>query len=64
MIVITKKAALFFTSNCGGCHGNDGKGMNGAFPDLTLNPLLGIMKNKEYLQRSLNTLKKSLSYKK
>ena len=44
-----KKAEIFYTSNCGGCHGNDGKGINGTFPDLTLENLLGIEKRKEFL---------------
>ncbi len=44
-----KKSAIFYTSNCGGCHGNDGKGLHGTFPDLTRPQLLGIMKkNKLY----------------
>ena len=34
----------FYVSNCGGCHGEDGKGVHGTFPDLTRNPLLGIEK--------------------
>ncbi|WP_457599467.1 c-type cytochrome [Hydrogenimonas sp.] len=32
----------FYVSNCGGCHGEDGKGIHGTFPDLTRDPLLGI----------------------
>ncbi len=52
-----KKAEIFFTSNCGGCHGNNGKGLNGAFPNLTLNPLLGIIKKKEILTNTINNLK-------
>jgi len=52
-----KKAEIFFTSNCGGCHGHDGKGLNGAFPNLTLNPLMGIMKQKENLTTKINALK-------
>lgn len=51
-----KAAALFYTSNCGGCHGDDGKGLSGAFPDLTLNTLQGIQKRKEFLKIKLNTL--------
>ncbi|NKQ40292.1 MAG: hypothetical protein HF962_01825 [Sulfurovum sp.] len=43
-------AALFYTSVCGGCHGNDGKGINGAYPDLTLEKMLGISKRKEWLR--------------
>ncbi len=45
-----KKAEIFFTSNCGGCHGNEGKGLNGSFPDLTKHPLLGIIKKKDALK--------------
>lgn len=48
-----KKAELFYTSNCGGCHGNDGKGLNGAFPDLTLQSFKGIEKRKAYLKANL-----------
>ncbi len=39
----SKDAALYFSSNCAGCHGIDGKGLNGAFPDLTREKLLGLM---------------------
>ena len=48
-----KQAELFYTSNCGGCHGNDGKGLNGAFPDLTLKSFKGIEKRKAYLKAHL-----------
>lgn len=41
---IGKKSELFYTSNCGGCHGNDGKGLNGTFPDLTKKTFVGIEK--------------------
>lgn len=51
------KSALFYTSNCAGCHGNDGKGLNGAFPDLSLHVLKGIAKRKNYLLMQLQTLK-------
>ncbi len=37
-----KDAHLFFSSVCAGCHGNDGKGLNGAYPDLTRTVLLGL----------------------
>jgi mono/diheme cytochrome c family protein len=37
-----KDAAMFYTSVCGGCHGDDGKGLHGAYPDLTRPKLLGI----------------------
>lgn len=39
-----KDANLFFSSNCAGCHGRDGKGLNDTFPDLTRIPLLGLEK--------------------
>jgi len=43
-------AASFYTSICGGCHGNDGKGIHGAYPDLTKNPLLGIKRRELFLR--------------
>jgi len=46
-------AAMFYTSVCGGCHGNDGKGMNGSYPDLTKSTLLGIKKRETLLQTML-----------
>ncbi len=42
-----KEGRTFYVSNCGGCHGEDGKGINGTFPDLTRDPLLGIEKRIE-----------------
>jgi len=38
----SRGGAMYYTSVCGGCHGNDGKGVHGNFPDLTRRPLLGI----------------------
>ncbi len=38
----SKDAAMYFSSSCAGCHGIDGKGTNGAYPDLTRKRLLGI----------------------
>ncbi len=35
------KAAGYFSSVCAGCHGNDGKGINGTYPDLTKNEYVG-----------------------
>jgi archaellum component FlaF (FlaF/FlaG flagellin family) len=43
-------AAGFYTSICGGCHGDHGKGTQGAYPDLTKNPLLGIKKREVFLR--------------
>ena len=37
-----KDAAMYFSSSCAGCHGIDGKGVHGAYPDLTKPKLLGI----------------------
>ena len=51
-----KKSELFYTSNCGGCHGNDGKGLGGAFPDLTKKTFFGIERRKNTLQATLNSL--------
>ncbi len=33
--VYSKDASLYFSSNCAGCHGIDGKGIKGSYPDLT-----------------------------
>ncbi len=35
------EAEALFSSNCAGCHGNDGKGAGGVYPDLTRERLLG-----------------------
>jgi len=35
------EAAGYYSSICGGCHGDDAKGLNGTYPDLTRRPLLG-----------------------
>ena len=43
-------AAMFYTSICGGCHGNDGKGLNGSYPDLTRAKMLGIAKREDFLK--------------
>ena len=37
-----KEAEMFFSSVCAGCHGNDGKGLGGSYPDLTRKKLLGL----------------------
>ena len=46
-----KEAAMYFSSNCAGCHGEDAKGLDGTYPDLTQRPLLGIAKRKASLKR-------------
>jgi len=45
----SKDAQMFYTSICGGCHGNDGKGLGGNYPDLTNKKLIGIKKREEFL---------------
>jgi cytochrome c553 len=35
------KATGYFSSVCAGCHGNDGKGINGTYPDLTKKEYVG-----------------------
>ncbi len=47
-------AAMFYTSVCGGCHGNDGKGLGGNYPDLTRKRLLGIERREAYLRSQLH----------
>jgi archaellum component FlaF (FlaF/FlaG flagellin family) len=37
-----KEAVMLFSSSCAGCHGNDGKGLGGVYPDLTQDRLLGL----------------------
>jgi cytochrome c553 len=51
-----KDAAMFYSSICAGCHGEDGKGLGGTYPDLTKDKLLGIAKREEFL-KSMNTHK-------
>ena len=45
--------AGYYTSICGGCHGNDGKGVHGAYPDLTRDPLLGIGQREAILRSTV-----------
>ena len=47
-------AAMFYTSICGGCHGDDGKGLGGTYPDLTKKKLLGIEKKELFLKLMLS----------
>ncbi len=51
-----KEAQMFFTSVCGGCHGDDGKGLGGNYPDLTRKKLLGIEKREEFLKSQIKKL--------
>ncbi len=50
----SKNASLFYSSNCAGCHGEDGKGINGTYPDLTIDKFLGIQKREEFLKSLKN----------
>jgi len=52
-----KDAAMYFSSVCAGCHGSDGKGLHGSYPDLTRPTLLGIEKREETLRLELSRLK-------
>lgn len=49
-----KNAAMFYTSICGGCHGDEGKGIDGIYPDLTIDKMLGIQKREEFLKSMIN----------
>jgi len=51
---------LYFNGNCGGCHGDDGKGLNGAYPDLTLPLLKGAKLLKEKIAHDIKTLEAQL----
>jgi len=51
-----KDAAMFYSSNCAGCHGEDGKGLNGPFPDLSKSTLLGIEKREEFLESMIRKM--------
>lgn len=48
-----KDAVMFYTSICGGCHGNDGKGLGGIYPDLTKSKMLGIEVREMFLRTML-----------
>jgi cytochrome c553 len=49
----SQDAAMFYSSICAGCHGMDGKGIHGTYPDLTRKKLLGIAKEEEQLIKKL-----------
>ncbi len=42
-----QKAQMYFSSVCAGCHGNDGKGLHGNYPDLTKKHLIGLQRIKK-----------------
>jgi len=49
----SKDASMFYSSICAGCHGMDGKGIHGTYPDLTRPKLLGIKKKEEELLKQI-----------
>ena len=49
-------AQMFYTSNCGGCHSDDGKGLGGNYPDLTRKMLLGIERRKESIKMQIKRM--------
>lgn len=59
-----KDAQMFYTSICGGCHGDDGKGLLGRnYPDLTQGKLLGLKKREEALKMKIKRLQKEEEHK-
>ena len=52
-----KNAAMFYSSICAGCHGEDGKGLNGTYPDLTRKTFLGIEKRETFLRSMIQKMK-------
>ena len=52
-----KDAPMFYSSNCAGCHGEDGTGLNGTYPDLTRKKLLGIEKRETFLKSLIAKMK-------
>ncbi len=53
-----RDAQMFYTSVCGGCHGDNGKGIGGTYPDLTKKKLLGIEKKETYLKTEIFKIQK------
>ena len=57
-IAYQSDAQMFYTSICGGCHGDDGKGLSGGnYPDLTREKLLGLKAREESLKSKIYKLK-------
>jgi len=50
---------LYYNGNCGGCHGDDGKGLNGAYPNLTLTELKGVKIHKKMRIKTLQKMLKA-----
>jgi len=51
---------MLFSGNCAGCHGDDGKGMNGSYPDLTLPLFKGAQLRKENYIEKIHRLQREL----
>lgn len=49
---------LYYDGNCGGCHGDDGKGLGGAYPDLTLPLFEGMQREAAALRAQLDQFSK------
>jgi hypothetical protein len=54
-----KEGNLYFNGNCGGCHGNDGKGLGGTHPNLTLKELKGVKIRKKMRIEALKKMLKT-----
>lgn len=50
---------LYYNGNCSGCHGNDGKGLDGAYPDITSTLFAGMALKKEALKYKIDALQKT-----
>jgi len=53
-----KTSQIFYTSNCGSCHGEDGKGNNHTAADLTKKRYFGIEDRKKELEKILNGVRR------
>lgn len=51
---------LYYDGNCAGCHGEDGMGLGGAFPDLTLPMMKGAKLRKTHVAKEIESLKERL----
>ncbi len=57
-----QEGSLLFGGNCAGCHGSDGKGQGGAFPDLTLPELKGMTLRKKAMARRAESIREQLAH--
>ena len=51
---------MLYNGNCGGCHGDDGKGLGGAYPDLTIPLFKGAEIRKENYIKKIMELENEL----